>query len=117
MTFYRPPPAQAQAQPAQAQAHAQAQPLPPLRPLLYDLPLLAGGFGGGLVMSVIPLVKSLMLPTTFDEKFCTPSVIPAAKSDPGRCGRERLPPGVPELTGLEVGLPKLGSYRGHHTGT
>ena len=74
-----------------------------------DLPLLAGGLGGGLVMLVIPLVKSPMLPTTFDEKFCTPKAIPAAKSDPGKCGIDKLPPGAPELTVPPDGLPKLGS--------
>src|SRR5512133_1144204 len=72
---YRPPPAQAQAQPAQAQA----QPPPPERPL----PEREGG-GGGLVTLVTPLVKSLTLPSTLLEKFCTPPTTEAAKSAPGR---------------------------------
>ena len=61
---YLPPPAQAHAHPAQAHAQAHAHPLPPLDPLLDDLDVY---FGAGLVTEVIFEVKSVILPTTFDE--------------------------------------------------
>jgi hypothetical protein len=44
--------------------------------------------GTGLVLLVIPVVKSVILPTTFPEKFCTPVTIDAAKSAPGSLGME-----------------------------
>ena len=37
---------------------------------------------------VTPLVKSFILPTTLEEKLWTPFTTEAAKSEPGRCGRE-----------------------------
>jgi hypothetical protein len=95
---YLPPPAQAQAQPAQAQAQAQAHPPPPLR-LLQDFPLLVDT-GAGFVLSVILLVKSLTLPITLAEKFCTLFTTEAAKVAPGKVGNDRPPlPPVVEGTG------------------
>ena len=41
---------------------------------------------------VIALVKSVTFPTTPLEKFCTPCTMEAAKDEPGRVGREKLPP-------------------------
>lgn len=82
--IYRPPPAQAQAHPAQAQAQAQLlPPPPPLRKLLEEL------FGIGLVLLVMPLVKSEIPPTTLLEKSWTPVTIDAAKALPGRFGAEK----------------------------
>ena len=96
--LYLPPPAQAQAQPAQAQA--QAQPPPPLErwlPLLVET-------GTGLVLLVTLLVKSDRFPITFPEKFCTPLTMEAAKSEPGRWGKEILPPPGPAVDiGAEAG--------------
>ena len=46
-----------------------------------------------MVLLVIPLVKSVILPTTFPEKFCTPVTIEAAKSAPGSFGIESA--GIP----------------------
>ena len=103
--FHRPPPAQAQAHPAQAQAHAQEKPPPPLYPPFDGV---VETFGGGLVIDVILVVKSLIFPTTLPEKLCTPAAMDAAKSAPGTL--ETPPPieaGAPP--GLEDIFPKPGS--------
>lgn len=86
---YLPPPAQAQAQPAQAQAQAQPPPPRELLPVPDEI-------GTGLVTLVTRLVKSLTLPMTFCEKFCTPPTTDAAKSAPGRAEG-------PLLDGADVG--------------
>ena len=107
---YLPPPAQAQAQPAQAQAHAQAQPPPlldPLRELLLD-----EYFGAGFVTEVIFEVKSVMLPTTFEENVCTPFTTEAAKSAPGTCA---IGAGAADVPGLKL-RPNPGSNRPHQVG-
>jgi hypothetical protein len=58
-----------------------------------------------LVLLVTPLVNSLMFPTTFPEKVCTLLTMEAAKSEPGRLGRETLPP-PPDGTGAALcGVP------------
>ena len=104
---YRPPPAHAQAHPAQAHAQAQEKPPPP-PPLYPPFDELVDVFGGGLVIDVILDVKSLMFPTTFPEKFCTPVAMDAAKSAPGM--RAELPPvEIVDPLGCEDTLPKLGS--------
>jgi hypothetical protein len=53
----------------------------------------------------MPFVKFVKLPTTPAEKVCTPVTIEAAKSEPGRCGREifPLPDGAPEVRGETLG--------------
>jgi hypothetical protein len=109
MIVYRPPPAQAQAQPAQAQAQAQTQldPPPPPPPRNPPLDELVDTFGAGLVTEVTLEVNSLIFPTTFDEKVCTPFVMDLVKSAPGT----RAPPPI-EAGAAEVpvaALPKVGS--------
>ena len=101
---YRPPPAQAHAQPAQAQAHAQTPPPPP-RKLPFEV--LVSTFGGGFVTEVIREVNSLILPTTFEEKVCTPVVIDLAKSVPATRGP--APTAIGAAAGVTDTFPKLGS--------
>jgi hypothetical protein len=52
--------------------------------------------GTGLVFCVTLLVKSLILPTTLEEKPWTPLTTEAAKSEPGRCGKLGLAVGMEE---------------------
>ena len=52
---------------------------------------------------VTPLVKSVRLPTTLEEKPCTPLTIDAAKAEPGRDGMEMLCPPDPLLVGMDTG--------------
>ncbi len=58
---------------------------------------------------VTELVKFDKLPTTDDEKFCTPLAMDAAKSAPGRWG-SAAPPGMPppKLAGADMTWPALG---------
>lgn len=67
------------------------------------------GLGGGLVTFVTPLVNSVMLPTTREEKLCTPVTTEAAKADPGRVGM--LGPGRPEGPAVVIG-PEVGRATG-----
>lgn len=97
--FYLPPPAQAHAQPAQAQAQAHPPP-PPLRPL--ELRPLLVETGIGLVLLVILPVKSVTLPITLLDTFCTPLTIEAAKSEPGRWGNDKFPPEGRPAVGSDV---------------
>jgi hypothetical protein len=68
----------------------------------------------------MPLVKSVMFPTTPAENPWTPLTTEAAKSEPGRLGNPE-PPGVGFIVGPEGfdgvdGLLYTGSYRGHQMG-
>ena len=61
---------------------------------------------------VIFEVKSVILPTTFDENVCTPVTTEAAKSTPGTRG---LADGAAEVLGAKE-CPIPGSKRLHQTG-
>ena len=56
---------------------------------------------------VIPLVKSLILPTTLLEKLCTPVTIDPANAEPGRVGIEGplQPEGIEGREEVEAALP------------
>ena len=56
---------------------------------------------------VIPLVKSLILPTTLLEKLCTPVTIDPANAEPGRVGIEGplRPEGTEGREEVEAALP------------
>ena len=58
---------------------------------------------------MIPLVKSVRFPIVLAEKACTLPTIEAAKSEPGRWGRDNPPPpGDVEGLGAADGLGELG---------
>lgn len=62
------------------------------------------GFGNGLVVRVMPLVKSFRLPITPADTFSTPLIIEAAKVEPGKVGKL---PEVGRMLGA-LGLETLG---------
>ena len=56
----------------------------------------------------MPLVRSVRLPIVLAENACTLPTIEAAKSEPGKCGRETLPPPGDEGAETVEGLGALG---------
>jgi hypothetical protein len=69
-------------------------------------------FGAGFVTEVIFEVKSVIFPTTFEEKVCTPVTTEAAKSAPGT---RELAAGAAAVLGI-VDFPIPGSNLPHQMG-